>query len=347
MKKTIFIIIVCVLLCAAVAGVMSAVLKKGDEPSDDGGNVVPNDPITTDVDTYQYLNVVEEVNDNVVSFMDSYVGTGSAPLVTSVVEGWAASYYNSLESDLTGKIKYAVKCYTIPLEEKTYLYAITFDVDRYEDSSSVKDLADYLLYIYAEGKNVSDICDILKGSSASYNEIPTPQYLGWQALSFDLASYCGEPVGITSGRCDKLFAFSNEKAVWSPVDGGYYIVGTDSGWAINERAILLDGDLTYVEDGETKTYTDKARKTNVILEAGKEYRVVRCSVTTKYDESTGKKEEVITFDWLNAGDSLGAGAYVSNDDGHVGNICVDKTTTFFVCYNQNDQVWVQTMATMG
>ncbi len=149
----------------------------------------------------------------------------------------------------------------------------------------------------------------------------------------DLPQYLTLTIALTdAGKTNEGFKAASNKNItvsvswkvvdWAPVDGGYYIIGTKSGWGVNKNAILLDGDLT----GQT----DKARKLNVTLEAGEEYKVVR------YTTAGG-------IEWLAAGDSMGAGV----NGTYTQNITVDTTGTYFVCYNQYDQVWIQTMSSMG
>lgn len=157
----------------------------------------------------------------------------------------------------------------------------------------------------------------------------------------DLPQYVTLTIALTeAGKNDTAFASSvSNKTIsvsvswkvveWTAVDGGYYIVGTESGWAVNKNAVLLSDSVSGT--------TDLAKINSVTLTAGQSYKVVQYHA--------GAELTWFDVEWQN-GSAVVSSQYpvVVIDTEHGNNITVTTTGTYMVCVNttgDNHYVWVQ------
>lgn len=120
---------------------------------------------------------------------------------------------------------------------------------------------------------------------------------------------------------------------WAPIDGAYYIIGSQSGWQVNKNAIHLSDDVSGT--------TDLAKINNVALKAGEAYKVV------KYN---GEGAEYTWYDveWNDKIAKVSANSdKIVIDTKHGNNITVTEDGNYFVCLNTTgdvNYVWINPKA---
>lgn len=163
------------------------------------------------------------------------------------------------------------------------------------------------------------------GIKLPLNELPDTV-----TLTIALAEDAKSDAGFKSVSNKTISVKASWKVVdWDPIDGAYYIIGSESGWEVNKTAIHLSDSVS--------GSTDKAKINSVALKAGESYKVVQ------YHENDD-------LDWFDVEWEGGSAKVSANSDKIVidtangNNITVTENGNYFVCLNDNNYVWIAPIA---
>lgn len=173
-----------------------------------------------------------------------------------------------------------------------------------------------------------DYDDLTGGITLPLNELPDTV-----TLTIALAEDAKSDAGFKSISNKTISVKASWTVVdWAPIDGAYYIIGSESGWIVNKNAIHLSDSVSGT--------TDLAKINSVALKAGEEYKVVQ------YHAS----DDLTWFDveWENGTAKVSTNSdkiVILTDKGN--NITVTENGNYLVCLNttgSNHYVWIAPVA---